>query len=288
LLGDGPGLIAVRRCRLGGYVPDHAGPAREVLAVARPDETTLVLDCLAGTLADARLIAHLSREEPVENARIVADMYLADETRGRCRRLSAQDLRPPDSCEPPTDPDVRAPMSACLCDGRRLFYAIRKVTAERSAWEIRWTRSQACDPSGRFDTIVLRDVVGALEDYEPARTITAAAVVAHRQDASVSTRRLGEESQRLARSPIVLNRRLREAVQHTVARGLTMSEIATRCGRTKRDRNGNRSGETTWLARRIGEMPEGGQAEPTPWVHSDTLALIAREGLGLNPNEVEL
>ncbi|MGO8906756.1 MAG: hypothetical protein ACLQMH_14225 [Solirubrobacteraceae bacterium] len=288
LLGDGRDLIALRVWRLGGYVPDDAGPPRALLAVALPDETTLVLDCLAGTLADARLIAHLSPEEPVENARIVADMYLGDDTRGRCRRLSAQDLRPTNTREPRTDPDLLAPKSACLCDSRRLTYAIREVAAERSAWELRWTRSPASDRSGPFDTVVLRNVVAALEDYEPARTITAAALAAHRHDARVSTRHLGEESQRLARSPIVLNRRLREAVQHTVARGLTMSEIAMRCGRTKRDRNGNRSGEATWLARRIGQMPEGGQAEPTPWVHSDTLALIAREGLGLSPNEVEL
>jgi hypothetical protein len=87
----------------------------------------------------------------------------------------------------------------------------------------------------------------------------------------------------------VLNRRLREAVQSRLARGeLTMSEIAIRCGRVKRDRRGNISGETSWLARRIGQLPEGGEDHPTPWVHSDTLALIARDGLALSPNEVEL
>ena len=41
-----------------------------------------------------------------------------------------------------------------------------------------------------------------------------------------------------------------------------------RCGRTKRDRRGGLSGETSWLGRRIGELPEGGEAEPTPWIHS--------------------
>ena len=49
------------------------------------------------------------------------------------------------------------------------------------------------------------------------------------------------------------------------------------------------SGETSWLARRIGVTPRGRvRPQPTPWIHSDTLALIAREGLGLCPNEVEL
>jgi hypothetical protein len=67
-----------------------------------------------------------------------------------------------------------------------------------------------------------------------------------------------------------------------------MSEIAIRCGRVKRDSRGNESGETSWLARRLGMLPEGGHETPTPWVHSDVLALIARRGLGISPREVEL
>jgi len=67
-----------------------------------------------------------------------------------------------------------------------------------------------------------------------------------------------------------------------------MSEIATRCGRRKLDANGNHSGETSWLARRIGILPEGGKSTPTPWVSSDVLALIARNGLGIAPREAEL
>jgi len=67
-----------------------------------------------------------------------------------------------------------------------------------------------------------------------------------------------------------------------------MSEIAIRCGRLKRDRKGNESGETSWLARRLGLLPEGGQSTTTPWIHSDVLALITRRGLGISPREVEL
>jgi hypothetical protein len=67
-----------------------------------------------------------------------------------------------------------------------------------------------------------------------------------------------------------------------------MSEIAMRCGRVKRDSAGNESGETSWLARRLGILPEGGRDTPTPWVHSDVLALIARLGLGISPREVEV
>ena len=87
----------------------------------------------------------------------------------------------------------------------------------------------------------------------------------------------------------MLNRRLRLLVLAKVERReLSMSEIAIRCGRVKRDRRGNESGETSWLARRLGLLPEGGQSTPTPWIHTDVLALIARSGLDVSPREVEL
>jgi hypothetical protein len=82
---------------------------------------------------------------------------------------------------------------------------------------------------------------------------------------------------------------LREAVTERVTRSeLTMSEIAMRCGRVKRDQRGNVAGETSWLGRRIGLVPESGESAPRPWVHSDVLALIARDGLGTDPHEVEV
>ncbi len=97
------------------------------------------------------------------------------------------------------------------------------------------------------------------------------------------------EYARLRASPIVLNRRLREVVLAAIdLDGVSMSEIALRCGRVKRDSKGNASGETSWLARRIGLVPESGSTRPTPWIHSDVLALIARTGLGISPREVEL
>ena len=101
---------------------------------------------------------------------------------------------------------------------------------------------------------------------------------------------LRAELQRLDASRIVLNRGLRRAVLDAMrTRGLSISEIAIRCGRVKRDSGGNCSGETSWLARRVGIMPEGGGGgDPTPWIHSEVLALIARHGLGISPREVEL
>jgi hypothetical protein len=104
-----------------------------------------------------------------------------------------------------------------------------------------------------------------------------------------STAVLAAELSRVQRSPIVLNRGLREAVlARVVNEGLSMSEIALRCGRVKNDARGGESGETSWLARRLGLVPEGGKGKPTPWIHSDVLALIARRGLGASPREVEL
>lgn len=44
------------------------------------------------------------------------------------------------------------------------------------------------------------------------------------------------------------------------------------------------SGETDWLARRLGIVPSASESAPTPWVHSDVLALIARDGLRIRPH----
>lgn len=283
-------LTAGGLSRLGRYAtPDDAG-SREIVGLAQPDGSTLLVDLpadsLAGTLDDARLIARLAPDEPSQNAELICAMYLGDDTRGRCRRLAAADLVPPGP-DPVRRPSGGVTLEDALVDARGGVYLLRAVPSCRSRPELRWTRSRGGNDGAPFDTVVLRDVVAALEDYEPARAITAAAL-ATACDGHICTRRLRVEATRLACSPIVLNRRLREIVEARVAVGVSMSEIAMRCERMKHDRNGNRSGETTWLARRIGQMPEGGKAEPTPWVHIDTLALIAREGLGIAPHEVEL
>lgn len=87
----------------------------------------------------------------------------------------------------------------------------------------------------------------------------------------------------------MLNRGLREAVLARVAGGqVSLSEIAIRCGRIKRCPRGQQAGETSWLMRRIGQAPETTGGEPTPWVHGDVLARIARRGLGVCPREVEV
>ncbi|HYM55289.1 MAG TPA: hypothetical protein VES97_07995 [Solirubrobacteraceae bacterium] len=278
-----------RRTRLGRYADPESGEARELATVRGAGGSTLVIDRLAWTHADARLIAHLAADEPPENAHVVCEMYLADETRGRCRRVTSQDLElhPPILSRPATRA-APPPLDTPLLDANGDSYRIRAVSDGEPCRALRWTRTR----HGReedFAVLTLRDVVGALEDYEPARALTINALAAPGGEDCPSVYRLRTELERLDESPTLLNRGLREAVQRTLARGETsLSEIALRCGRVKRDRRGNVSGETSWLARRIGLMPEGGETEPTPWIHSDVLALIIREGLCGSPHEIEL
>jgi hypothetical protein len=247
----------------------------------------LVIDRLAGSYRDARLLARLAPEEPAANAALVCGDYLVH--RGGCRVLTANDLRE----APASDPSaLEADRDATRCDvalrdrgGAR--YALERTPTDMSIPELRWC---ARNPGSVTATPVsVREVIARVESYEPARAITHWALARHGDDERLSIATLRAELVRVARSPIVLNRGLREAVLAATARGeATMSEIATRCGRVKRDAKGNASGETTWLARRVGIAPEGGRQAPTPWVHTDVLALIARRGLGLSPHEVEL
>jgi hypothetical protein len=154
---------------------------------------------------------------------------------------------------------------------------------------MRWCRFDAKSDDSCRRQASLREAIGALESYEPIRGLTERAITRHTNDHNVSVTRMRSELERLDSSPVVLNRRLREAVLDVVDRGSTsMSEIALRCGVVKRDRRGKISGETSWLARRIGIMPEGGEKAITPWIHSEVLGSIARKGLRVSPREVEL
>jgi hypothetical protein len=141
----------------------------------------------------------------------------------------------------------------------------------------------------QHEILSVRDVIAGLESYEPARTLTREALARHGRDPRLSVCVLRAELRRIDASRIVLNRGLREAVLEEIrTKGLSASEIAIRCGRMRRDARGNLSGETSWLARRVGLAPESAGRAPTPWIHSDVLALIARSGLGISPREVEL
>jgi hypothetical protein len=246
-----------------------------------------VIDRDALTACDERLVAHLGGDEPPGNAHLVCAQYIDHARSGyRVRALTDEDA----TRVPFPDAEVSrfVPDGGELRpDGRAPGYRLGLMWAQLSIPELRWRRVPGADAPP--EAVSLRDVVADLQSYEPAWRLTGAALRWSAKSEEVSCTVLRQEHARLAASRIVLNRRLREVVVATVGRGeASMSEIAIRCGRVKRDSRGAISGETSWLARRIGLAPEGGATRPTPWVHSGVLALIARAGLGIDPREVEL
>jgi hypothetical protein len=267
---------------------DRKGCDREIVRVPGAHGSALVIDRLADGLGDERLVAHLCADEPRENAQIVCSLYLSNARGRRCRALTADDLRcaPPGVAEGQTcddTPEVRQDLP--LVDPQGFVYqlAVQSLAGFR---ELRWLRLA---PDLSTEPTTLRKVIGALQSYEPARTLTVKALQKHCCDGQISVVSLRAELDRIASSHIVLNRGLREAVLRALEHGeVTLSEIACRCGRIKRDDHGKESGETSWLARRVGMLPEGGHETPTPWISSEVLALIAREGLGVAPRDVEL
>lgn len=287
------GISARSRLDPLGRYTDGSGRLREVIAGRRRDGCVLVVDRDALTLGDRRLVAHLDADEPVKNAALVCAHYLRDAHRGRCRRVTAEDL----SGKHLPEEDERSQRSSEQADlvgrgadaGKDVIYRLGLACTDTAPRELRWCRCSRRGDRVAPTPVCLREAIGALESYEPVCGLTHRALARYRDDANVSTATLRGELERLRESPIVLNRKLRQAVLVAIERhGLSLSEIAIRCGRVKRDTKGNASGETSWLARRVGILPESGSRRPTPWVHSDVLALIARNGLGISPHEVEL
>ncbi len=263
---------------------------RELIARRGAAGSTLVMDRDAATRRDRRLVAHLGADEPQENATLVCDRYVTDAHRGRCRRVTACDL----AGDPYANEATATAISAVhvraseLSDPHDAAVYRLDLVPSGSVRALRW-QAHLCPEVAAPRPVSLRHVVGAVESYEPACELTVGALALYARDPRVSIGVIRGEHVRLRASPIVLNRRLREVVLAAIdLDGVSMSEIALRCGRVKHDRRGNGSGETSWLARRIGLVPESGMTRPTPWVHSDVLALIARAGLGISPREVEL
>jgi hypothetical protein len=276
--------------RLARYL-DWNNRRREVIARRGFGGSVLVVDRDADTLGDRRLVAHLGADEPPGNAAVVCRLYLDDakSSRHRCRSLKKEDLQAAPLVEEDT-PEWSSLQRGCrhhLVDRDGRLHRLELVHTGMSIPELRWQRVSPCQGEPRSESV--RDVIAALERYEPVRTLTRGALASHGADPAVSVTALRAEFERVLVSPIVLNRGLRDVVLATITREqLSMSEIAARCGRVKRDGKGNESGETSWLARRLGILPEGGHESPTPWIHSDVLGLISRRGLGVSPREVEL
>jgi hypothetical protein len=281
---------------LGRYT-DRAGRAREIVARPGAGGSTLVVDRDAVTLGERRLVAHLAADEPAQNARLVCEQYLADGAGRWCRKVLSADLSVVPFAEdeqPGPEPEhgagsAEAMDAQTMLDKHGRTYRLEIVATRMSIPEVRWLARPEEGQHGPARVVSVRDVIAALENYEPVRAMTQLTLNRYRRDPKVSVSILRGELDRVYASRIVLNRGLREAVLSTAkAKGLSMSEIAMRCGRVKYDSRGNVSGETSWLSRRLGLAPEGGESSPTPWVHSDVLALIARRGLGISPREVEL
>jgi hypothetical protein len=247
-----------------------------------------VVDRVLESGGDRRLLAHLAADEPPENAALICADYL-DDGRGdsrRCRELADEDA----SLAPVSDPGLgplEPPTVSEPYDRAGRSYSIAPLRGRMTIPELRWCWRET-SASSAANVVSLREAIAGIEAYEPLCSLTEYALARHRENCQISSTVLRAELRRVRDSPIVLNRRLREVVlERLAARGPSMSEIAIRCGRVKRDSRGNESGETSWLARRLGLLAEGGQSAPTPWIHTDVLALIARRGLGLSPREVE-
>lgn len=265
-----------------------AGAPRELISRAGAAGSMLIIDRDAATGFDERLIAHLGADEPSANAALICRLYAdAEPETRRCRPVDERDALADPIAGAESALLERTAEELVSVESSGASLRLERLSSRMSIPELRWTASSPCGSDSRI--VSLRDSIAAAEDYEPLCSITSAAIARHAADPSVSTTTLRAELARVLDSPIVLNRALREAVLARVGRDRSsLSEIAIRCGRVKRDSRGNQSGETSWLARRIGILPEGGQSEPTVWVHSDVLGLIAREGLGISPLEVEL
>lgn len=308
---------APRSRALGRYV-DARGRLREVVSCRAAGGSVLVIDRDAMTLGGRRLVGHLASEEPATNASLLCAHYLADPSRGRCRPVAARDLEEaplltgpvrgrvascsgetsPEACRTRPDPPPRpvagrgeGDAGGCLVDARGRAHWLAPARGTGGFPELRWQARSASVASARTPARVvsLREVVGRLESYAQACAITRRELARQRSRPGVGLATLRAELRRVEAGRIVLNRGLREAVLAAVEReAVTLSEIALRCGRVRRDGHGLTSGQTTWVARRIGLVPDSGRRHPSPWVHSDVLGLIARAGLGLSPLEVEL
>jgi hypothetical protein len=280
-----------RRHDLLGRYADRKGDGREVVALPGASGSVLVVDRDSSTLGDLRLVAHLASDEPPQNAALVCASYLRD-SRGRWSRpVTPEDLETvPFAEEQRVQARAGAPPSEVeLTDRHGCGYRLQVIPGERCNLQMRWCRISPDPECSEHRAVSVRDVIACMESYEPVRSLTLEAIACYCDDRQVSVAMLGLELERVDCSPLVLNRGLRERALAEIERqDVSVSEIAMRCGRVKRDSRGRVSGETSWLARRLGIVPSAGESAPTPWVHTEVLALIAREGLRISPREVEL
>ncbi|MGN6373764.1 MAG: hypothetical protein ACTHM1_12395 [Solirubrobacteraceae bacterium] len=272
---------------------DSDGRARELVLCPGAFGSLLVVDRDSATRGDRRLLAHISADEPLDNAELVCRLYLQEPSRRPGRPLVPEDFQRAPLAAPGQSSHGqggREPADGQIVNRRQTFCIRAHRGRDEGLPELRWSLRTDDRPDEPWAPITLRETVAALESYEPMCALSANALIRHEGDPTISTEVLRRELTRLRESALVLNRGLRDAVVDAVERRgvVSMSELALRCGMVKRDRRGTFVGDTTWLARRVGLIPDGGRRKPTRWIHSDVLALIARHGLGVSPREVEL
>jgi hypothetical protein len=133
-LGPAPGALGTSQAasRLSRYTEHDTGAIREIVRLPLADGGALVIDRLSGEHVDARLVARLAPDEPCENAQILCALYLADESRGRCRLVTAADL---DAAPIPELPDVCREHE--LRDANGTGYRIQRVASDGRLPELR-------------------------------------------------------------------------------------------------------------------------------------------------------
>jgi phage baseplate assembly protein W len=252
-----------------GCYADEDDVRREVVIYERPDQGALVIDRNNETHDNARLVGELARDEPDINAALLAQMWL------ECP-LEQRRAAPYSGTLP-----QQLPAQLDTADGT---YRIAVVSrGERIGSDLRWVCQH---PGSDKVATTLREVVAALEAYEPAVAMTEAAIATIPDDTDGGHSVLAREIARLRGSRRVLNRRLREAILAEVAHGTSLAEIAARCGRVEIAANGVVKGESSWVARRVG-LAGDGHGAPRRWIDVDVLAQIA-DAISLTAADVEL
>ena len=140
--------------RLGRYTDHRSGATREILCVPGAGGSRLVIDRDAITLGERRLVAHLAADEPSENAALVCEHYLRDQTGRWCRRVTPEDLKVvPFADTEQIDPQAKATPSATALTDRQATHLLPGVSRDRDV-----------DPGAALVAVLARygaDVTGA-------------------------------------------------------------------------------------------------------------------------------
>ncbi len=162
---------AAPRERLLATFRDSRGGEREVLARPGAFGTVAVIDRAAGCRQDSVLVAELFPEEPAGNADLICALYVADCARRQLRCAHHNPARDP---APPIDEQrgraggKGAPEE--LSDAAGQLYRLELTRTKMTIPELRWLRAPAAGCRG--DAVSVRDVVAALQSYEPVLTLT--------------------------------------------------------------------------------------------------------------------